>query len=225
MASAGTTGSEGPVALATRAAEAPEPRGRAAQMEATRRALLDAARQLFAADGYQATRTEEVVRRAGVTRGALYHHFRDKEDLFRAVLEEVEAEVAATLQRRSADPSLSSWELFRINNERHLAAAALNPSYRQIALIDGPAVLGAREWADRQSATLSRIEAYLSRAIAEGSIIAVPTAPLAQMLTAIGSAASLTLAEAADSHAADQAIKQITNAMFSGLEVHEPSTT
>jgi AcrR family transcriptional regulator len=190
-------------------------------MEATRRALLTAARELFTSDGYQATRTEEVVRRAGVTRGALYHHFRDKEDLFRAVLEEVEAEVAATLQRRAADPSLSSWELFRINNERHLAAAASNPSYRQIALIDGPAVLGAREWTERQSATLSRIESYLSRAIAEGSIIMVPTAPLAQMLTAMGSAASLSLAEAADPTAADEAIKTIADAMFSGLEVHE----
>ncbi len=68
---------------------------RAAHVRDTRRALLTAARELFAANGFQATRTEEIVQRAGLTRGALYHHFRDKEDLFRAVYEEVTAEVTA----------------------------------------------------------------------------------------------------------------------------------
>ena len=62
---------------------------RAAHVRDTRRALLDTARRLFTRDGFQATRTEEIVEQAGLTRGALYHHFRDKEDLFRAVHEEV----------------------------------------------------------------------------------------------------------------------------------------
>ena len=63
--------------------------------EATRDALLGAARALFAERGYAGVGTEEVVRRAGVTRGALYHHFRDKQDLFRAVFEQTEAELDA----------------------------------------------------------------------------------------------------------------------------------
>ena len=66
---------------------------RDAHVQDTRRALLDTARELFAENGFQATRTEEIVQRAGLTRGALYHHFRDKEDLFRAVYEEVGDEV------------------------------------------------------------------------------------------------------------------------------------
>src|SRR4051794_27076976 len=75
--------------------------------EATRAALVAAARGLFAERGYGAVGTEEVVRRAGVTRGALYHHFRDKRDLFRAVYEETELEIVASIGARMegvADP-------------------------------------------------------------------------------------------------------------------------
>src|SRR5882757_9389141 len=62
--------------------------------EATRRRLVTAARTLFGAHGYAEVGTEEIVRAAGVTRGALYHQFRDKADLFATVAEEVEAEIA-----------------------------------------------------------------------------------------------------------------------------------
>ena len=113
-------------------------------MRDTRRALLDTARRIFTRDGFQATRTEEIVEESGLTRGALYHHFRDKEDLFRAVHEEVLAEVAPLLWRRSADPTASAWTLFRANSEIYLEAASTNEAYRQIVLVDGPAVLGWR---------------------------------------------------------------------------------
>src|SRR4051812_1426101 len=69
----------------------------AERSEATRSALLAAARALFAERGYAGTAAEEVARAAGVTRGALYHHFRDKRDLFRAVHEQLEAALVATI--------------------------------------------------------------------------------------------------------------------------------
>src|SRR2546429_6684106 len=69
-------------------------KSRSEQSQETREALLSAARELFAERGYAATSTEDVVQRAGLTRGALYHQFRDKEDLFRAVYAEVEREFA-----------------------------------------------------------------------------------------------------------------------------------
>src|SRR5918998_5504879 len=75
--------------------------------DATRAALVATARALFTERGYAGVGTEEVVRRAGVTRGALYHHFRDKQDLFRAVYEEIEAELVAGIAARVegvADP-------------------------------------------------------------------------------------------------------------------------
>src|SRR5215211_6294156 len=73
--------------------------------EATRAALLGAARALFAERGYAGVGTEEVVRRAGVTRGALYHHFRDKRDLFRAVYEQTEVEIVESIGARMAGRS------------------------------------------------------------------------------------------------------------------------
>src|SRR5215208_4476860 len=68
-------------------------RTQAERREATRRALLDAARYMFAETGYYGTAAEEIVRRAGVTRGALYHHYEDKKDHFRAVVDEMEGEI------------------------------------------------------------------------------------------------------------------------------------
>src|ERR687897_1087052 len=71
-------------------------KGRRTQAErraATRGALLDSARSLFAERGYHGTAAEEIVQRAGLTRGALYHHFEDKKDLFRAVVDEIEGEI------------------------------------------------------------------------------------------------------------------------------------
>ena len=110
----------------------------------TRDEILRAARQLFTERGYAATSTRDVVQHTGVTRGALYHHFADKTDLFRSVFvdltEELNNTVAmAALQHPDAVDAL-----------RGACEAFLNfvirPDYRQIAFIDGPAVLGLDEW-------------------------------------------------------------------------------
>src|SRR5215210_3417242 len=85
-----------------KAADPPRSR-KAEQSEATRAALVVAARALFAERGYAGVGTEEIVRRADVTRGALYHHFEDKKDLFRAVHESVEAELAQTIAAQLAE--------------------------------------------------------------------------------------------------------------------------
>src|SRR6516165_10537526 len=110
---------------------------------ATRAALVKVARKLFAERGYTEAATEEVVRRARVTRGALYHHFRDKQDLFRAVLHEEERKLAGTVTAAAAtepDP----WRALKAGSEAFLDAC-LDPAVRQIVLIDAPAVLG---WED-----------------------------------------------------------------------------
>ena len=104
--------------------------------EATRDALVAAARALFAERGYAAVGTEEVVRRAGVTRGALYHYFRDKQDLFRAVFEQTEAEIMQTIiarvqggggHRRAAGFSTSLSETELILFLRQAIAEQLHP--------------------------------------------------------------------------------------------------
>ena len=104
-----------------------------------------------------------------MTRGALYHHFHDKEDLFRAVLDEVEGEVVPSLWRRSGDRHASAWDLFRANSEVYLDAASTNPAYRQIVLVDGPAVLGWNAWSEHGDGPTNTIIGYLPTRWPKGS--------------------------------------------------------
>lgn len=112
----------------------------------TRAALVAAARQDFAERGFAAASTEAIVRAAQVTRGALYHHFADKEDLFAAVFEDVSRGVVrriALAAGRWEDP----WDGFVAGHDAFLDAC-LNAEVRRVLVIDGPAVLGAHRWRD-----------------------------------------------------------------------------
>jgi AcrR family transcriptional regulator len=193
---------------------------RATHVRETREALLTAARELFAAVGFQATRTEEIVRRAGLTRGALYHHFRDKEDLFRAVYEDVSGEVSRSLRRRSEDRHRSAWDLFVANSEVYLDAASTNPAYRQIVLIDGPAVLGWNSLSERGDGPTHQIMGYLRDAVDEGVLPPQPLEPLAHLLSALGTGAALYVAHAGDPEAARREVAECNERFLSGLGVH-----
>src|SRR5947209_12633099 len=107
--------------------------------EETRQALIQAARELFAERGFAGVGTEEIVRAARMTRGALYHHFESKEDLFRAVYEQVEQELVehiAAMAVSSTDPI----EVLRLGARAFLEACE-DPAVQRIALIDAPSVL------------------------------------------------------------------------------------
>ncbi len=122
----------------------PQPDRRAERGEATRAALVGAARELFSERGYARVGTNEVVARAGVTRGAMYHHFRDKKDLFRAVYEQTEREIVESTAAAIStieDP----WEMLA-SGVHSFFDACTDPALRQIGLVDGPAVLGWQEW-------------------------------------------------------------------------------
>src|SRR5918999_3263733 len=112
--------------------------------EATRRGLVEAARDLFTERGYADTSTEEIVRRSRVTRGALYHHFNGKQDLFKAVLEEVNARVSDAIAGRALEQG-DVWSGVVRGIDAFLDAC-LDPAYQRIVLLDGPAVLGWEEW-------------------------------------------------------------------------------
>jgi AcrR family transcriptional regulator len=190
----------------------------AAHVEDTRRSLINAARTLFATEGFQATLTEEIVRRAGLTRGALYHHFRDKEDLFLAVFEELTDEVERSLVHRSAGPNpTSAWELFQANSEIHLEAATKNAAYRQIVLIDGPAVLGWKAWSARRGGPLAKIAEYLRDAEQEGVLQPLPAEAMAHLLGAIGTGAVMYVAQAEDHVRARRDIEVCNERLFRGL--------
>src|ERR1700730_1384169 len=112
---------------------------RAQRGEATKAALVAAARTLFVTKGYFATGNEEIVERAKVgTRGALYHHFADKQALFRAVFEAVEQDLLT--RAATTTPAATAWDQLVAGLQGFLTAA-LEPEVQRIILIDGPAVL------------------------------------------------------------------------------------
>src|SRR5260221_8363640 len=112
---------------------------RVAQGDATRAALIEAARGLFGEKGYVDTSNDEVVARAGVTKGALYHHFSGKEELFRVVFEQVQQEVSDQAVVEFLLPD--SWEAL-VRGCARWVDAHLDPSVRRIVMQDAPAVLG-----------------------------------------------------------------------------------
>jgi AcrR family transcriptional regulator len=183
---------------------------RAERAEATRAALITAARKLFVEKGYFDTGTEEIVAAAGVgTRGALYHHFADKRTLFRAVFEAVEQDLVTTAGRASAPGD--AFSLLR-DGLLGFLDASLTPEVQRILLIDGPAVLGWREWRElEESYGIGAIQHLLELAIAEGTLASQPTSLLAHILLAAVDEAALFIANADDpTSARDEAVRTVS---------------
>jgi AcrR family transcriptional regulator len=190
---------------------------RYAQGEATRAALLAAARELFGQQGYASTSTDEIVTRAGVTKGALYHHFSDKESLFKAVFEQVQREVSDQAVVEFLQPD--SWEALVAGCQLWIDAH-LDSSVRQIVLSDARSVLGwdvARGIETRFSAVALR--GALRKAMHAGVIERRPLRPLALMLTGALSEACLYVAEADDAVAAGDEVGTLVRTLLSGMRV------
>ena len=172
---------------------------KAERSTATRRRLIATARALFAKRGFAAVGTEEIVKRARVTRGALYHHFRDKSDLFRAVHVEVEAEMAGFVRAQLAQTSVTQpMELFRAGARAFLDKSA-EPAYGRIALIEAPTVVGWAEWrAVDERYGLGLVITGLQAAMAAGAITVQPAKPLAHLLRAAIGEAGMLIANSSD---------------------------
>jgi AcrR family transcriptional regulator len=126
-------------------------RGRRAEYtEATRLALLAAAREAFASDGYQAAAIEAISRSARVTRGAFYHHFDDKKALFDAVVNEMQAEATAKIEAR-AKTHEAIWERLGAGIGAYLDAC-LEPDYARIVVSEAPVVLGGKRYREIEEA-------------------------------------------------------------------------
>lgn len=167
--------------------------------EATRRRILAAALELFATTGYSGTSTTAVARAAGVTRGALYHHFADKAALFRAVFLELEEEL---------DEAANGAALARAG-EGVLAAflagcsACLDfmsrPDYHQVAMVDAPAVLGSAAWHEIDAGIgMKTMQAGLGALDAGGLLRGPPSPALAVLVFGALTEAGITLSRADD---------------------------
>jgi AcrR family transcriptional regulator len=194
-------------------------RGRQAERsEATRKALVDVARRLFAKRGYADVGTEEIVRRAGVTRGALYHHFSGKEDLFRAVAEQVEEEMT----RKSAEAALAHqdpWEQQRAGWEAFLDAC-LDPAVQRIILLDAPSVLGPKAWREIASKYGLALVQFGIRSLMEAGLIEEqPVDPLAHLVIGALSEAAVVIAQADDTETARAEMGAALERLMVGLRV------
>ncbi|MFJ6662152.1 TetR/AcrR family transcriptional regulator [Streptomyces sp. NPDC091377] len=170
---------------------------RARQRELTRQTLLGQARRLFAEHGYAAVGLAQIVEAAGVTKGALYHHFSGKPEVFRAVLEEVQQEVGLRVAR-AADAEDDPWRQLTVGCQEFLTAAT-DPAVQRIMLVDGPAVLGWGEWRAMDEAASARHLADALTAVADAGLIAPqPVAPLAHLLSGAMNEAALWLATSPD---------------------------
>jgi AcrR family transcriptional regulator len=184
--------------------------------EATRRRLVSAARGLFGARGYAEVGTEEIVRAAGVTRGALYHQFRDKADLFAAVAEEIEAGIAERIAGEAgagADPVGA----LRTGARLFLDACA-EPEVERIILLDAPAVLGWEAWRDLAGRYgLGLVQFGLRAAIDADAIVPQPVVPLSHVLVGALNECALYVARAEDPAAAREQCVAILDQILNGL--------
>jgi AcrR family transcriptional regulator len=193
-------------------------RTQAERTAATRAALVVAGRKLFAEHGFAGVGTETLVREAGVSRGALYHQFGDKTELFAAVLADVEGEVA----RRLAEAVLADGETDFVTMMTRAVDAWLDAcgsaEVQRIVLIDGPAVLGWVRWrAICQPHILGLIESVLAQNVAAGTLLPLPVKPLAHILLAIADEAALYLNAAHDRTAARDEIARIIDPLVRAL--------
>ena len=170
--------------------------------EQTTAALITAARELFAADGYAATSLDAVVDKAGMTKGALYHHFSGKRELFTAVFsgeqDRLSAAVIAAYQRRD-----NPWEAFEEACSAFIVACQ-EPGVQRILLHDAPSALGWETIRELESGMLKMMERGIERAIETGSIEPRPVQPLAHLLFGAICESAMVVARATDQQRASQ---------------------
>lgn len=191
----------------------------AERSDATRARLVSAARALFAKRGYASVGTEEIVRQAKLTRGALYHHFDDKRDLFRAVHEQIEGEltdaIAAELAGAGTDDPVEALR----TAVRTFLDACTEPAIARITLLEAPSVLGWEEWRTiDEKYGLGLTIAGLEMGMDAGRLQRQPVRPLAHLLLAALGEAGMVIANAGDPKAARAEVEPAVLSLLTGLE-------
>ena len=187
----------------------------AEQSDQTQRALLAAARALFAERGYAATSAEAIVARAGVTRGALHYHFENKAGLFYAVYTEMEGELMQGIVQSMAAAEGDEWQriLRAIDTFLDLSTA---PAFQRVLYVDGPAVLNS---AVPNPAGLSLIRQSLERLMTQGYIAAQPLEALARLWFGALVEGALYLVQADDQPTAKADLTQSIARLLTGLRI------
>ncbi|WP_423160787.1 TetR/AcrR family transcriptional regulator [Stenotrophomonas maltophilia] len=178
-----------------------------AEMEETRATLLATARRVFSEHGYAATSTDDLTAQAGLTRGALYHHFGDKKGLLAAVVAQLDAETDLRLQAIS-DTADDAWAGF-VQRCRAYLEMALEPEIQRIVLRDARAVLGGAS-PESQRHCVHSMQQLIEQLIAQGVVAAVDAQALASLIYGSLAEAAFWIAEGEDG---DARLRQATSAL------------
>jgi AcrR family transcriptional regulator len=193
---------------------------RAAQGAATRASLLVAALELFGSEGFADTSLDDVVARAQVTKGALYHHFGSKEGLFAAVYEQLQHDVSDRVVEEFLLPD--PWQALAVGCNLWIDAH-VDPAVQRIVLRDARAVLGwqaVREVENRFGVVPLR--AVLRRALRVGMIAPAPLRPLALMIMGSLTEACFYIADADDPGVAREEVRALVQTLLDGIAVARP---
>ena len=198
---------------------------KAEQSEATRTALLQAARELFTEHGYADTATEDIAQRARVTRGALYYHFRDKAGLFCAVFEDLNLHIAQKVVsaiQSSREERRDLWDqIVRTGTETYLEAC-LDPAVQRITSIEAPAVLGWEKYRELdEKYGIGLIRGALQELMDVGLIAPQPAEPLAHLVLSAVVEAAMYIARADDIPAARKEMAASLERLLNGLRVKD----
>ncbi|AHL33344.1 TetR family transcriptional regulator [Pseudomonas brassicacearum] len=188
---------------------------RADMISETRGKLIKAARKAFATKGYADSSMDDLTAQAGLTRGALYHHFGDKKGLLQAVITQIDEEMMARLSV-IIDEAATIWDGF-IDESIAYIKMSLEPEIQRIVFLDGPSVLGDPSQWPSQNACIRSTQRSIQRLIDEGTIRPVNTEATARLIMGALLGASLWIANADDPHRASEQVVESFVALASGL--------
>ncbi|UIK07650.1 TetR/AcrR family transcriptional regulator [Neorhizobium galegae] len=203
------------MALETTPRSTPKPRKE--MIAETKAKLIAAARHAFARQGYAEASMDDFTAGAGLTRGALYHHFGDKKGLLMAVIMQMDAEMSdrlATISSRAETP----WQAF-VDECVAFIEMSLEPEIQRIMLLDGPAVLGDPSQWPNQSACIRTTTASLQKLIDQGTIRPVDAEATARLVNGATLSAALWIANAEDPDAVSKKAVEVFLTLVSGLLV------
>lgn len=189
---------------------------------ATQDKLITAARELFDQHGYADTAIDDIARAAGVTRGALYHHFGGKQQLFRAVIEEIQDELAEHVDR-TAGKYEDPWDAF-ISGWLSALEQIPTGGMGRILMLEGPTVLGYQDWqaiddAHFRDAVTAAVEYFMQ----EGTITTQPVEPVARVLLTISNALGTLISTSDDPNETREAIAPVWAQLINGLRQPPPA--
>ena len=188
---------------------------RLAQGEATQKALRRQARKLFAQKGYSGANTNELVERARVTKGALYHHFANKRELYQAVIEDIERELVERLEEAAtaAGKGRDAWERLSAMCRAYLDACR-EPALARMLVLEAPVVLGWKTWCNLEQ----KYEvAAFARCLGEAGALQEPPETLAQVILGALTTGARVIATATDPELARADVQKTIDRLLAGL--------